>query len=311
MTTNLIRVRIKRLLNNTPVEIAVFEAEIKKDKDNNLTIINEEQFFKEDLAFVKEPLIEDISRKVKNRFDSKEEQKKALDIAIRNQEERLNRIVAGKLKPIPIKDKPVVPEKDWEKVNKISEECKLRLLKVTKFTIENEGEGSFEQIESDGMRCITYIAQDSHLTPIYIKVPNDTKTNEPITMFKDESLKRKYNKEVTDVITSDYLDSMNDPVSKTLSIIAKVLLVITVLGSIFLFMHNLNWSKELAERETNLLEEWKTSPIGVCQNAIAQTSQYLTTEVESNRVLIDYAKEELKKSINQSTQTEQTKVIKI
>jgi hypothetical protein len=103
---------------------------------------------------------------------------------------------------------------------------------------------------------------------------------------------------------------MNDPVSKTLSLIAKVLLVITVLGSIFLFMHNLNWSKELAERETNLLEEWKTSPVGVCQTAIAQTSQILTAQAETNGILIEYAKQEISKKINQ-TQSQDTNIKKI
>lgn len=299
------------MLSNTPVEIAIFEAEIIRDKDNNLVITNVDKFFREDLAFLKEPLVEDVLRKVKNRFSSKTEQIKALDIAITNQENRLSRIVAGKLKPLATKEVPEIPPEDkWEKVNKISEDCKLRILKVTKFTLENEGEGSFEQIESDGMRCITYIAQDSHLTPMFIRVPNDPKTNEPITMYKDESLKRKYQKEATDIITSDYMESMNDNVSKTLAMVGKVLFVLLILGNIFLFMHNINRDKSISERESLLLEQWKESPIGVCQNAIAQSSRTITEQIENNQVLIDYAKANIKEEINK-TQSKNTGLVKI
>jgi len=266
-------------------------------------IKNEDKFFKEDLSFLKEPLIEDILRKVKNRFSSKDEQIKALDIAIKNQDERLSRIVGGKLKPIKVLNSPEIKEDKWEKVNKISEDCKLRILKVTKFTLENEGEGSFEQIESDGMRCITYVAQDSHLTPMFIKVPNDPKTHEPITMYKDESLKRKYQKEATDIITSDYMDSMNDKTSKLLAIASKVLLVLLVLANIFLFMHNINRDKAISERESELLAKWQESPVGICQNAIAESSQVILNQIETNQVLIDYAKEVLSEKTNKESTT--------
>jgi hypothetical protein len=190
----------------------------------------------------------------------------------------------------------------------------LRILKVTKFALENEGEGSFEQIELDGMRCITYIAQDSHLTPIYIKVPNDPKSNEPITMYKDESLKRKYQKEATDIITADYMESMNDNVSKTLSLVAKVLLVLLVLGNIFLFMSNLNRTKEIDEERNLLLEEYKNTPAGICNEAVSIATKSITGQIANNGVLIDYAKKILTDEINKTKQTktpENSNIVKI
>ncbi len=307
ITENKVRIRIHRPRNNTPVEIGVFEAEMTKDDNRNVILISDENKFKEELSVLTDACVSDIKYKLKTRTDTKESQIKELETAIKEQEDRIKDIKDGKIITKTILDKEkqkdgkeITVEKEV-KVNIVSEENKLRLLKVTKYAIETSGEGSFEIIESDGMPCMSYLVQDGELIPEFYKMPKEK--GELLTLRPEVSANKKHYKETQDILDRDYIDSTKDPFAGWFGLVVKILIVILFVVGVF-------WNVQLSKRENTLAERERESASGICIKTQAECTKLLGFQIETNQAYIDIGKAEVKR-INASREEEQGKPIKI
>lgn len=309
ITSNQIRVRVKRLNNNTPVEVAVFQTSIYRDENQNLMIEDKGIHFKDELSYIRNALVSDILFKVKHRLDSKKEQIAKLKTAIKTQEDLLGSIKDGKIdlnKKIKANEDDILKEninldedKKEMKVNVISEKTKLNVLKVSLYTLENEGEGSFEHVEQDGVRCVQYLLQDGELTPLYYKSPK--LENEPLTLYPDIAQKKKYYKEASKMIDDDFVNSTSSPFKGFLIIILWAFFIISILGSVFLYAENLSRAKELdqlsSDNSINRIMQDVESVNKQCAVIMGQI-------IEEQQPLVDYAKAELNKTLQETKQKE-------
>jgi len=292
ITENSVRIRIHRPRNNTPVEIGVFIAEMSKDSSQNVILINDSNKFKEDLSVLTDSCISDIKYKLKTRSDTREKQISELCNAIKEQEDKIKDVKDGKILTKTI----IATEKDEKgkekevqkevKVNIVTEENKLRLLKVTKYAIETSGDGSFEIIEQDGMPCMSYLVQDGELIPEFYRMPKEK--GEILTIRPEASANKKHYKETQDIIDRDYLDSTKDPFSGLFGLIFKILLVVIFIVGIF-------WNVQLSKREADISQREKESASGICLRTQAECTRLLGFQIETNQNYIDIGKAEVKR----------------
>lgn len=276
---NMSRVRLWRFDNNLPVEIGVIDVEVTKDDNENTVLINEKAKFKEILYPAREDSVKDLLLKVSELADSKETKLKLLDKKILEQQNRIKSIDKGK---IPTDKKP---ESDWEKVNKITEDYKLRVLRVTRETVENESVNhSFLSIESDGTKTYNYSIYDGEYIPMGWKIP--TVKGEVITIYQDKSLKNKQYKEQIVMLNDWISDQLKNPWDKWFKLITWVLAVILVLGNIFYTVDLNKRQSAITDREKTILDSWDSNAVSQISRAMIGTSS-ICSELLSNDCVME------------------------
>lgn len=196
---NIVRISIKRLLGDSvPYTIAEFDAIQDRDNSGNLVLINDASNFKEDVEVVQDQLISDLKFTLDLHKIGKEGKIHKLKEAIERQEKFIKSIENG---TVARKDKgPDGKDIDVRvKVNKIDEEIKLRRYKVFFESLENSGDGSYEEIDVTGMKKVSYLYKGGILFPYKI-------INAKNTMFPDITSKRKIYKTEQDIIDKEFME---------------------------------------------------------------------------------------------------------
>ena len=299
--TNKVRVRIVRLDNDTPIESYETVTNIIKDENGNRIIKDDDLQLKEEISYSRNALVSDVLFKVKHRLDSKEKQIAKLNEAIKKQEDLVNNIKDGKIdinKKKEAEDNDLLKEdldldkieikENKIKVNVISEKVKLNVLKVSKYTLDNEGAGSFSRVGIDGIRILEYVLEDGDLKPIFFKASK--LENEPIKLYVDQAQKKKYYKEADAMIEEDYLSQTNSPFKGIAQLILVGLFVALFLGNIW-------WTLDNNARSSELDKQYAQSPIAKILNDVEsvnkQCAVIMGQIIEEQKPLVDYAKEQL------------------
>ena len=297
LTTDIMRIRINRLINSTPVEIGVFDAELTRDKNNNTIIFSEEHQVKEELPGLYDSLISDVLYKLESRGLSLPEQITKLNTLIEKQNKQIQQERNGYVKT------DSEDETKQIKVNIQSEKTKLRLLKCVKYTLENKkGEGFFESIELDGTRSLTYLIRDGDLIPYWHKTPNSE--GEPVILVPDIVQRKKFWKEATDETINDFNENQDTFWKGILGVITKGLFVLAFLGLIIWTIHNARWNSDLYDESL----EPQIQQLQLENERIRQLcSSQVANQIENNEVLIEYAKDKLEKEKSVPPPTNQDK----
>ena len=298
LTGDTIRIRVNRLVNNTPVEVAVFDAELKKDGNDNSIIINDSTNFKEELPGITDSLINDILYKLESRSLTREAQidrvKKAIEAQQTLVSEAKNGYIIKKNKKV-VEGKEVITD-EKVKINIESEKSKLRLYKCVRYTLENKkGEGFFESIEQDGMRCLKYAIRDGELIPYWHKTPNSDE--EPILLVPDISLRKKFYKESMEEAIQDFNESQDTMWRGILGVITKALYIILALGLIVWTVYLARWSADMSDKDLQPKIDALKLQI---ENTRQACSSQIANQIENNGVLIDYAKGVLEGRISEA-----------
>lgn len=189
-----IHVVVCKLMNDrTPVEIAEFNAIQDKDENFNMRIIFEDIKFKEELERKRHYLLEMLQYKLELSDLTKEDKLERIDVKIKEIEEKITQIKDGKIGNV--------------KVNKKDLEMDLRHFKVLRFVVENTGDGSFEIINSSGDREMRFLSHDGIFDPYFYRSNSDK--GQPLTMYPDIGLSRKYYKEIDERVEDRFLKQQN------------------------------------------------------------------------------------------------------
>ena len=246
LTSDSVRIRIKRLMaNKVPVTIATFIAEQKKDENFNVILEGDDGRFKQELSIMKERVIDILKSKLELRGYSQEKKLQIINQKIREQEDRIKKIEKGE-----IIYREGISEKDLEKlkkdnpdavkVNIINERNKLKHYKVLKYIVENEGDGSYEEIDVDGMRCMSFLSKDGDLIPIF---HNASK----VSMYEDIASKKKFYKQEQDKIELEFLRENKSIFGGYFDNFLKVVFIILFIANVIWAGYNASVAKKYAE----------------------------------------------------------------
>ena len=284
-----IRLRIHRLVGNISSEISVLEAEIKKDDYKNSIIIHEVDGFKEEFPGVVEPIVSDIMYKLESYGLSKEQQIKKVQDNIKKKEIILSKVKNGHV---------IVKKKDSDEeeeilINVETEKANLRLLKVVEYTLTHKNnEGSFEKIEVDGTRCLSYLITNGKLIPYWFNSP--TSNGEPITLTPDMSLRNKYFYDNEKERFDDLKDMIDTPIN-------KILRTIVIALFIFAFLGNIGWTIYLFKINNTINDDALQPQLDNLNVQISQAKQdcieQLSSQVTNNKIIIDWATIQLEKDL--------------
>jgi len=206
-----IHVVICKLLNDrTPVEVAEFNASQIKDENFNMRVSNEDLNFKEEIERKKHYIIELLNYKLELTDLPKDEKIKKVEEKIKSIENDITQIKDGKI--LKLKDGKRIIDKEGniesDKINKKDLETDLRHYKVLLFIVSNNGDGSFEIINSNGQREMRFLSHDGIFDPYFYRSSSDN--GQPLTMYPDIGLSRKYYKEIDERTENRYLKQQND-----------------------------------------------------------------------------------------------------
>lgn len=231
ISSNSINIVIYRLMSDrTPIVVGEFNSLQIKDSNLNLNLVNEEYNFKEELDRKRHHLLEYLQYKLDISSSSKEEKINKIDIKIKSIQDKIKNIKEGKI--------------DDKKVNLIDLQTDLRHIKVLKYVVQYEGEGSFEIINQRGQREMRFLARDSIFIPYFHR--SDTDNSTVLSMFPDIGLSRKYHKEIDDKIEQRYADKKNDHFfSGIKGIIITLVIAALVIGNIIFMNRNFEAAKEI------------------------------------------------------------------
>lgn len=290
LSGNTIKVKVNRLLNNTPVEIAVFYGELVRDESNNTVIFNDDFNFKEEMPGIQDTLVSDILYKLKARTLSKNGQLDLIKKSIEEQENIIknekNGFIIKKVKKWDDEKKKDVVVDKQVKVNRQTEMSKLRILKCSKYALENkEGDGCFESIDLNGDRTLTYVIIDGELIPYWFKTPSDK--GEPVILVPDVVGRKKFFKESETEAIQDFNESVDWFWKGWLGFAMKVLVVVAFAGLIVWTGFNAKWSADLYD---NSLEP-KIQELQLENRRIEQRcNEQIAQQMENNGIIFDYAK---------------------
>jgi len=275
---------ICKLMNDrTPVEVLEFDASQVKDENFNMNIINEDLKFKEELDKKKHHILEHLYYKMELADISREEKVKKVDKKIKSIEADLISCKKGK---IIVKNPEGQEQKDskgnfiTKNVNKIDLEIDLRHFKVLRYTIENDGDGSYEIINKNGQRELRFLARDGILHPYFYRSDSDKGT--PLTMYADIGLSRKYYKEIDEKIEQRYLDQQNNNnfFAGVKGLIVTILICALVLSGIVWNVRNYENAKELDAK----LDVCRAKCVETADNCGYYYSKLIATELINRSV---------------------------
>lgn len=294
LAENLVRIRVYRYINQSPIEIGVFEATLDRDENDNVLITNEDQLFKEELPGQRDALINEII----SRLESGEKTPKTQIDKLQNEIEKQEKIIANtKEGKVSVKNKDGT--KTEIKVNIITERVKLTLLKAALYTIKFlKGEGTYETIESDGVRTLFYAVQDGSVKPCFWKAP--TMDGEPVIVTPDVTQRQKFYKSKMDELRDDYLKSQNTMWKGILSVIVQVLFILFFIGNIIFAVHLVNWQKEIA-KDADMDELSKcTTQLDQCMR---NQERVIANQQDTQGTLIEWARRDIQKRMDAQKQT--------
>lgn len=258
----------KTLGRDVPVCINSFIATQKKDASGSMTLVSEDNNFKEPLAISKNEHIQ----KLKDRLELKnlplEEQKALLEKKINKQEERIRSILAGKI--------------GEEKVNQIEEDKLLKQLKVLRYVINHSEDGSYDAVDQDGYRERYYLYDEGALIPMFW----DRKT---VSLYVATDTAIKFYKADQDLIDQDYIDENRNKWASIGKGLMLILFVILFLFNVYWAMQNNNTANEIASAIEN-------SNFAECVSTISRTNERVLTV---NDRLYNLLSEDTKKIINE------------
>lgn len=279
LSSDVIKIRVHALMNGTPIEKYVFDANIIRDRDGNSVITHEEMGFKEEMPGVQDPLVEDILYKLEARKLSRKEEIEKVVRAIEKQNKILKDENQGKIN---IKGEDI-------RININTEKQRLRLLKCVKYTLENKkGEGYYISIENDGSKVLNYLIRDGELIPYWFKTPDSE--GEPVTLVPDVVQRKKYYKERTDEIINDYNNSQDTMWRGILGILTKAGYLLLAGLLIFGIIYNYKRADDLYDDSLQAeIDRLKLENSRIEQKCSSQ----IANQINNNEVLIDVAKKYL------------------
>lgn len=221
-----VRVVIKRMLGKVPVTIASFTATQQRDEVKNLVLVSAENDFKEDMNFTQQKIIDSMKTALEVSNISSEEKAKKLREKVENQNALIRSIKEG-YAYVKTKNKVTGEEKKEKvKVNYIEEENRLKLYKLLEFHYKHYGEGSYEEIDNDGFRRITFKFQEGIFYPYYF-------CDDSTTIYADMTSKRKIYKQEQDLIDLDYLNENKHFLSGWKGIAVLAFCLLFLFGNMF------------------------------------------------------------------------------
>lgn len=275
------RIRIYRLTGNVPSEISVFMAGIEKDRYKNSIIISEDDGFKEEFPSIVDSLVSDLLSKLESYDINMADQIIKIKLNIKKKEEILSKTKNGKLE--------VTHKSDGKTENVIinieTEKANLRLLKVALYSLENkEKNGSYEKIEQDGVKCLSYLISDGDLLPYWCNTP--TINNEPVSLTPDMSLRKKHFYDNEQERLDDLKDMIDTPINRILKVIMLALIIIVALGNIGWATYNASWSMDLRDESLGpQLDQLRLDIVKAEQKCGGQ----LANQIENYGIIIDWA----------------------
>jgi len=277
------RVRIevfRQLGGKIPYTIAKFEALQEKDSDNNLVLIDSSNSFKDDVDIVQHKLISDLNERLALFKLSHEEQIKAVENKIKEQQTLIASIKDGYV----IK-KVTENNKEVEKgvmINRLDEDCTLREYQVLLDHLKNNGEGSYETIDSDGLKRIFYLYKEGIFYPYkWIESKH--------SLYADTTTRRKIYKETQNEIELDYLNDNKGFFSGWKKWLGIAVMIIWMISLIY-------WSINLNKAYATFDKEKETSAGTKC----AYWCSGIVQETENFNNWLDYIEKE-KEEKNKNT----------
>lgn len=261
-----VRIEVFRLLGDSvPYSIAKFEAIQERDSNNNLILVDSSNSFKDEVDIVQHKLIQDLKERLEFHKLDMEGRIKIVKKRISEQQEFIASIKGGyHLKTITEDGKQVVKKL---KVNKLDEDCRLREYRALLDVLINSGEGSYETIDSDGLKRIFYQYKEGILIP-YKFIKNKT------TLYPDISTRRKQYKENQDAIDLDFLNDNKGFFSGWKKYVMVAILVVMLISNTY-------WSVNLNEAYANFDEkkssEYSTKCAYWCVNMVNETETFINT----------------------------------
>jgi hypothetical protein len=259
-----VRIEVVRLLGGAvPYTIAKFEALQTADSDNNLILVDEANSFKDDVDIVKHKIIADLQDILELHKKPIEERIKLVKERIEKQQRLISSIKDGYIEREVEKEGKRVKEK--VRVNKIDEDVKLREYTALLDVLSNDGDGSYETIDSDGLKRIFYLYKEGILIP-YKWITAKT------TLYPDISTKRKLYKENQDLIDQDFFNDNKGFFSGWKKYAGVAILLIWMISLIY-FSVNLN--RSYAEFDDRKAEEYSTKCAYWCTNIHTETQTFI------------------------------------
>lgn len=266
ISENTVRIEVFRLLGGSvPYSIAKFEAIQVKDADNNLTLVNHSQAFKDDVDIVKHKLMVDLWDRLEFHKKDPEERLSYVEKKIKDQQQLISSIKDGFIsKTVEVDGKETIKK---VKVNKIDEDCKLREYKALLEVLKNDGEGSYESVDTDGLKKIYYLYKEGIFIPYkFIK----SKT----TLYPDISTKRKLYKENQNLIDQDFFNDNKGFFSGWKRYVGIAIMVIWLIANIY---WSVNLNSGYANFDERKSEEYSTKCAYWCVNIANETKTFINT----------------------------------
>ena len=241
-----VHVVICRPLNkNTVTEVLEFDAVQRKNKDNNFYIENEQFQFNQEIDYEKHYIIEMLNYKLGLTHLSKKQ--KLTEIS--------SKIIELETKKIKIKDGKL----DGERVNIIDIDNDLNHLKVLRYVVDNDGEGSYEIINKNGQRELRFLARDGVYYPYFYR--SDTDEGSVIDIVPDKALKQKYHRATDIKIQERFLENQSGNFWTGI----KGTIITIVIG--LLVLANIGWAIETAKTRSEF-----DSQLAKCELKCTQAS---------------------------------------
>ena len=283
-----VHIVIKRLMGNMPIIVAEFDAVQDRDDDFNQKLINEEYHFKEDLDISKHKIIELLKYKLDleniKSDDSKDLKKKkleAIDKKISEQEIIIKDIKFNSKKVIPAEGDDL-PEEEESK-NLIDEEYKLSQFKALRFVVQNEGEGTYEEINSSGARQMTFLLKEGVFYPYFHCATN-------VSLYPDIGSKRKIYKERQAMIDGDFAEENRNPFTGIFKYALQVIFVLLIISAIY-------WNLELQKDRQEFTEYVDQSTFGEllakAEGSYIKCADIYTELIDTNKEFINIGKNKL------------------
>jgi hypothetical protein len=264
---------VKRLMGGrVPVTVASFTAKQTRQSDFNLQLEDAEHNFKEDITFSKAQIIETLQYKLDFGTKTTIDKIKLVKDKIVAQEQRLKSIDKGVLIENVVKEGKTTELKI--KVNLIDEENNLKFYKVLLECVENEGDGSYEEIRKDGMKQITFLYDEGVLYPYFWNVTKHT-------LYPDRGTKRKVHKPEQDLIDKEFMEETKSPFGGFAKSLMWALFVILFIGNFVWTAKNMSYNDDLNERWNEIEAEAKECTI--------ECANYISQNAKSNAEVIAYA----------------------
>lgn len=272
----------KYIAKNVQQVILTFDAMQDKTHDLNLVIKNIDYDFKEEVSLKESDVISDIKYRLNLLSKTKKEQKEIIGEKIEAQEQRIKEIETGKIRFNVTKDKD---DKDIkENVNILDEKVMLRNYKVLLYCIENDGDGSYIEINEQGMKQVSYLYDDGILKPIF-----HVSKDERINLHPNEGANRKRFYSEQYLIDKEFQEDTNNLLGSKLDKILKIAVIIILALEIFAAVQLISGYKDYQKQiDDSFMNDMKRKAEGSSIDCAYWYSQVMKTNFN---IVDEYYKE--------------------